>query len=249
VKTRLQAQTRTGSTAIGHQHNYSGMLSAFSDIIKKDGPAGLYKGSGLSVIRGIFGTASNLTTYSVLRDYLLMNNILPDSSWTDMLCSSTSSLVTVAVMNPVDVVRTRVYNQPTLSPTTFPPTTTSSPTISTTISTTTTNTTTAGYAGQVASKYYYSGGMDALVKIVRYEGVGALYKGFTTNFLRLAPHFTLTFLFLEHMRRMSVRYTNRNYQSDFDEKVKTLYNTYSSTTYDEHALVEVLHNGIPYLSF
>jgi hypothetical protein len=31
-----------------------------------------------------------------------------------MLCSCTSSLVTVAVMNPVDVVRTRVYNQPTL---------------------------------------------------------------------------------------------------------------------------------------
>jgi len=45
-----------------------------------------------------------------------------------------------------------------------------------------------------------------------------------------------------------VRYTNRNYQSDFDEKVKTLYNTYSSTTYDERALVEVLHNGIPHVS-
>lgn len=220
IKTRLQAQTQSTTMAIGHQHNYSGMLSAFSDILKKDGPAGLYKGSGLSVVRGIFGTAANLTTYSLLRDYILANNILPDSPWTDALCSCTSSFVAVSLMNPVDVVRTRVYNQPSLP---------------------------AG-ASAVTNNSYYHGGIDAMVKIVKYEGVGALYKGFTTNFMRLAPHFTLTFLFLEQMRRMSIRHSNRNYQNDFDEKLKKLYGIYGRTSFEEASLIEVLHTGMPYTS-
>ncbi|ELR21163.1 oxoglutarate carrier, putative [Acanthamoeba castellanii str. Neff] len=45
----------------------------------------------------------------------------------------------------------------------------------------------------------YSGVMDVLSKIVKTEGVTALWKGFTPYFLRLGPHTVLTFIALEQM--------------------------------------------------
>ena len=38
---------------------------------------------------------------------------------------------------------------------------------------------------------------DVLIKIVRKEGVPALWKGFTPCYLRIGPHTVLTFIFLE----------------------------------------------------
>jgi len=227
VKTRLQAQTRGNlQTAVGHQHNYSGMMGAFDDIVKKDGISGLYKGSGISVVRGIFGTSANLSTYSYLRDYIFSKNLLPDSPFTDMMCSFTSSFVTVLLMNPVDVIRTRVYNQPTPKPSSL--TASSSP---------------------VLQKDYYSGGMDALVKVVRNEGVSALYKGFTTNFLRLGPHFTLTFLFLEQMRRVSLQHSYNYYKKDYDVQLRNLYKIYNGNvtepkTFESSTLIELLETSM-----
>jgi len=229
IKTRLQAQTRGNlQPAVGYQHNYSGMWSAFRDILKKNGPVGLFKGSGVNVIRGIFGTSANLSTYSYLRDYTMDNKILPDSSLTDILCSSLSSFVTAILMNPVDVIRTRLYNQPS-----------SASPLSENLGT--------------LSKDYYKGGMDALVKVVRQEGVFALYKGFTMNLLRLAPHFTLTFLFLEQMRRMSLSYSRQTYEKDFDATSRELFSIYNTTiafpnTFDKATLLVLLHSSAPHAS-
>ncbi|KAG1672906.1 Mitochondrial 2-oxoglutarate/malate carrier protein [Nymphon striatum] len=45
----------------------------------------------------------------------------------------------------------------------------------------------------------YSGAMDAMMKIVRKEGVFSLWKGFTPYYARLGPHTVLTFIFLEQL--------------------------------------------------
>jgi solute carrier family 25 oxoglutarate transporter 11 len=45
----------------------------------------------------------------------------------------------------------------------------------------------------------YSGVMDVLSKVIKNEGVAALWKGFTPYFLRLGPHTVLTFIALEQM--------------------------------------------------
>ena len=43
----------------------------------------------------------------------------------------------------------------------------------------------------------YSGVTDVLIKVIRNEGVTALWKGFTPYFLRVGPHTTLSFIVLE----------------------------------------------------
>jgi solute carrier family 25 oxoglutarate transporter 11 len=47
----------------------------------------------------------------------------------------------------------------------------------------------------------YKGAMDVLGKVVRREGVFALWKGFTPYYARLGPHTVLTFIFLEQMNK------------------------------------------------
>lgn len=82
----------------------------------------LFRYTCLTMI-AMMGTAANMATYTWLRDYVLDNNVMigsllvlhslirSDSTKTDLFCGLTSSFWTALVMNPVDVVRTRLYNQ------------------------------------------------------------------------------------------------------------------------------------------
>lgn len=47
----------------------------------------------------------------------------------------------------------------------------------------------------------YKGAIDVLVKVMRHEGVFALWKGFTPYYCRLGPHTVITFIFMEQMNR------------------------------------------------
>ena len=58
-------------------------------------------------------------------------------------------------MNPIDVTRTRYYNQPYVN----------------------------------GKGQNYTSGADVIVKMLKNEGPSALYKGLTTHFLRIGPHF------------------------------------------------------------
>lgn len=48
----------------------------------------------------------------------------------------------------------------------------------------------------------YKGAMDVLLKVVRHEGVFALWKGFTPYYARLGPHTVLTFIFMEQANNL-----------------------------------------------
>lgn len=52
----------------------------------------------------------------------------------------------------------------------------------------------------------YSGAFDCVRKIVKSEGVTALWKGFTPYFFRLGPHTILTFVFLEQLNKYFAKY-------------------------------------------
>lgn len=53
---------------------------------------------------------------------------------------------------------------------------------------------------------YYNGVVDCLVKIVKSEGVMALYKGFWAHYIRIGPHSTLVLVFFDQMRALDLKY-------------------------------------------
>ncbi|KAI8821304.1 mitochondrial carrier domain-containing protein [Fimicolochytrium jonesii] len=166
VKTRLQSASKS-NIAVGTQHGYTGTWNALSSIYKADGVRGLYRGSILSMFRSIFGSGSNLAAYSIMKDYLITERQWNDNAWLDMVCGLASGIVSCICMNPIDVTRTRYYNQQYVD----------------------------------GKGVMYSNGIDAIRKIAKNEGLTAFYKGLTTHFLRIGPHFCLTFVFLGILRR------------------------------------------------
>lgn len=54
----------------------------------------------------------------------------------------------------------------------------------------------------VDGKPQFKGTADVLGKVVRHEGVLALWKGFTPYYARLGPHTVLTFIFMEQLNQM-----------------------------------------------
>lgn len=51
----------------------------------------------------------------------------------------------------------------------------------------------------IDGKPEFTGPLDVLGKILKNEGVFALWKGFFPYYFRLGPHTVLTFIFLEQM--------------------------------------------------
>lgn len=111
----------------------------------------------------------------------MINRKWEDNAYLDVIAGLGSAVVSVICMNPVDVVRTRYYNQT--------------------------------YVNGIGE--LYKSGAQAITCIFKEEGsfkwklqliiqnIGpsAFYKGLTTHFLRIGPHFCLTFLFLGIFRR------------------------------------------------
>jgi solute carrier family 25 oxoglutarate transporter 11 len=52
----------------------------------------------------------------------------------------------------------------------------------------------------------YKGAIDVLAKVVKYEGVFALWKGFWPYYFRLGPHTVITFVIMEQMNSFYNRY-------------------------------------------
>lgn len=74
------------------QHGYTSTWHALKSIYTKEGFKGLYRGSGLSVMRSMVGSGANLSSYSLLKEHLL-NKEWKDNVWTDMVCGLSSGVV------------------------------------------------------------------------------------------------------------------------------------------------------------
>ncbi|PIO68472.1 hypothetical protein TELCIR_09741 [Teladorsagia circumcincta] len=58
----------------------------------------------------------------------------------------------------------------------------------------------------IDGKPEYKNAFDVWVKVIRNEGVFALWKGFTPYYMRLGPHTVITFIFLEQMNAAYYKY-------------------------------------------
>ena len=106
LKTRLQLD---GNHARGTA-SAGGAISMASTIVREEGLKGLWRGTGISMVRSGVGAAALLPTNSKLKE--LASRFLPSGSLSDGLCALGAGAANVAVINPVDVVRTRLYSQP-----------------------------------------------------------------------------------------------------------------------------------------
>merc|ERR1719471_917854 len=112
VKTHLQTSS-SDSIAVGHQHRHGGMLAGLRDLYTGGGVRGLWQGGFASIPRISLGSAAQLMTYSYVNTRLVTATGLPEGSWQVNLCGAlTSGVVVAVVINPVDVISTRLYNQP-----------------------------------------------------------------------------------------------------------------------------------------
>ena len=111
MKTRMQAQASGKNSAVGYQHSFSGVLNGFKRLFKP----GRYPWSveGRVPIRAVLGNGSSgqLASYTEIKEHALAQGY-KDGPMLHIGTSFISVIFGVTAMNPVDVVRTRIYNQP-----------------------------------------------------------------------------------------------------------------------------------------
>lgn len=111
VKTRMQAYAE-GKISVGEQHGYKSVRAAFASIVKADGVAGLTRGASAAMLRVGVGSSAQLSSYDYFKRLLLRQGwlVADDNVYTHFGASLCAGVVTVLVMNPFDVVSTRLYN-------------------------------------------------------------------------------------------------------------------------------------------
>ena len=137
LKTRVQSAVPRGGAlaATGHQHThvtdavdaaggrFRGVAAGLRAIARAEGGVrALWKGVDASMARSAIGTSTNLGVMFWLKDQLVSGAwdaslaqwglAARDGVPVDVACSAVSSFITTLMINPIDVVRTRVYNQP-----------------------------------------------------------------------------------------------------------------------------------------
>jgi solute carrier family 25 protein 34/35 len=107
AKNRLQAQSAYFHAA--EKHQYKNALDCLKKVFRQNGFFGLFYGVRSALPRVIVGSATQLTTYDKLKELAIKKCNLRDGFPAHLFASFISSLFTVTVMNPFDVVSTRIY--------------------------------------------------------------------------------------------------------------------------------------------
>lgn len=115
IKTRMQsynkASARSGQ-AIGQQTYYKGVFDGLRSIYASKGIRGLFQGTDAAILRTGAGSAAQLPVYNLTKNYLLDHKLMSDGTiGLHFVSSSAAGLGVAIVMNPWDVVLTRLYNQ------------------------------------------------------------------------------------------------------------------------------------------
>ena len=108
LKVRMQAQG--GLT--GHQHAIANPIAGLMALVRDEGFACCVRGIGTSTLRGILEPGSQLIAYNELKAAAVERGADAKAVTTHVGCALASAVVSVACVNPTDVVRTRVYNAP-----------------------------------------------------------------------------------------------------------------------------------------
>lgn len=110
IKTRMQSFSKTG--AVGQQTHYESAWDGIKQIYRHEGFKGLYRGVDAAILRTGAGSSAQLPIYYYTKNFVLKHDIAKDNSlMLHFLSASMAGLGVSIVMNPWDVVLTRMYNQ------------------------------------------------------------------------------------------------------------------------------------------
>ncbi|EGV61586.1 Mitochondrial oxaloacetate carrier protein [Yamadazyma tenuis] len=117
VKTRMQSYSAVKnasgqSVAVGQQTFYRSPFEGLKKIFKAEGIKGLFRGVDAAILRTGAGSSTQLPSYFYAKSLVIDNHIVAeDSILVHLIASSVAGLAVAVMMNPWDVVLTRVYNQ------------------------------------------------------------------------------------------------------------------------------------------
>lgn len=115
IKTRMQSFNKASASlkvSVGEQTHYKGLYDGLKQIFQKEGVKGLFRGTDAAVLRTGAGSAAQLPVYNLTKNYLLDHNLMANGTiGLHFAASSMAGLGVAIVMNPWDVVLTRLYNQ------------------------------------------------------------------------------------------------------------------------------------------
>jgi len=111
IKTRMQSYSGGKSIAIGEQTHYKNFIDGFGKIIKTDGIKGLFRGVDAAIIRTGMGSSVQLPIYNYVKHFLQRHDLIKEGTGLHLISSTFAGFGVGIVMNPGDVVLTRMYNQ------------------------------------------------------------------------------------------------------------------------------------------
>ncbi|CCE64086.1 hypothetical protein TPHA_0G02510 [Tetrapisispora phaffii CBS 4417] len=109
VKTRLQSYSE--AFKVGEQTRYTGVWNGLKAIYKTEGFRGLYRGVDAAILRTGAGSSVQLPIYNTTKSVLIKSDLMKDGPALHLTASTISGLGVAVVMNPWDVILTRIYNQ------------------------------------------------------------------------------------------------------------------------------------------
>jgi solute carrier family 25 protein 34/35 len=164
IKTRVQSLTNIQALqGIGHQHTYlsKGVIPALIMIYKTEGIRGLWRGADASMIRTGIGSSVQLSSYDISKEFVIASQVYDQSSTSGQLKTHvTASLITSFLV-------CFAMNPFDVASTRM-------------YNQKTDNNKNVGAL--------YRNGFDCIRKIIRIEGLSALYKGFQAHYLRIGKY-------------------------------------------------------------
>uniref|UniRef100_A0A060TDU4 Mitochondrial oxaloacetate transport protein n=1 Tax=Blastobotrys adeninivorans TaxID=409370 RepID=A0A060TDU4_BLAAD len=109
VKTRMQSYSPV--FAVGAQTHYKSISHGLSTIWKSEGFKGLYRGVDAAILRTGAGSSVQLPIYNWAKNLVTKYDLVSSGPTQHLIASAMSGFGVCIVMNPWDVLMTRMYNQ------------------------------------------------------------------------------------------------------------------------------------------
>mmetsp|Transcript_44122 Transcript_44122/g.112619 ORF Transcript_44122/g.112619 Transcript_44122/m.112619 type:complete len:196 (+) Transcript_44122:716-1303(+) len=114
IKIRMQSYSSKASMAVGDQHKYKSLAHGLRTVLREEGLAGWRRAMDACMLKVAIASAVQLSVYDGMKGRLQRSetwNKRFGSTETHIAASVAASFAVVSVINPLEVVNTRLYNQ------------------------------------------------------------------------------------------------------------------------------------------